>query len=274
MLIDWFTVIAQLINFLILVWLLKRFLYQPILQVMDEREKRITNRLQEAEAQKAEALKEKGHFQELNSNLEQQRETLLNQAKADANSERQRLLEEAREDHRLLRARLQETLDSEKANLSQGILRRFQEEVFEIARKVLADLADSSLEQQMAAVFARRLAELSDGEGKQLTAALQASSHPVTVRSTFTLSSEQQAAIKSALKKMLPPDGQVLFEATSATPANGQAQYGQADGIELTTNGYKMAWSITDYLGDLEQKAASILEAEPAQEQKSKNHGG
>ena len=38
MLIDWFTVVAQAANFLVLVWLLKRFLYKPILGAMDARE--------------------------------------------------------------------------------------------------------------------------------------------------------------------------------------------------------------------------------------------
>ena len=268
MLIDWFTVIAQLLNFLILVWLLKRFLYQPILQVMDEREKRITAQLRDAEAQKAEAQKEKGRFQELNSSLEQQKQTLLNKAKADADEERQRLLEAAREDHRLLRARLRETLNSERANLSRDIIRRIQEEIFEIARKVLADLADTSLEAQMAAVFIRRLGKLDDGERKQLSAALQASQNGVTVRSTFPLSAEQQQAIRSAVKKMLSSDGQVLFEATSA-----QAPSVQTNGIELTAKGYKMSWSVTDYLSGLEQKIAGILEEELEPEPKTEKHG-
>ena len=52
MLIDWFTVSAQAVNFLILVWLMKRYLYQPILVAIDAREKRIAaderNRIFEA----------------------------------------------------------------------------------------------------------------------------------------------------------------------------------------------------------------------------------
>ena len=55
MLIDWFTVGAQALNFLILVWLLKRFLYKPILHAIDEREKRIAKELADADAKKAEA---------------------------------------------------------------------------------------------------------------------------------------------------------------------------------------------------------------------------
>ncbi len=45
MLIDWFTVVAQAINFLILVWLLQRFLFKPILGAIDEREKGIAAQL-------------------------------------------------------------------------------------------------------------------------------------------------------------------------------------------------------------------------------------
>jgi F-type H+-transporting ATPase subunit b len=48
MLIDWFTVVAQVLNFLILVWLLKRFLYRPILNAIDVREKRIAAEVADA----------------------------------------------------------------------------------------------------------------------------------------------------------------------------------------------------------------------------------
>ena len=55
MLVDWFTVAAQVVNFVILVWLLKRFLYQPILHAIDAREQRIALSLADAAAKEAEA---------------------------------------------------------------------------------------------------------------------------------------------------------------------------------------------------------------------------
>ncbi len=58
MLIDWFTVFAQIINFLILVFLLKRFLYEPIISAMDEREEKIALRMQAAEQKRNEAEQE------------------------------------------------------------------------------------------------------------------------------------------------------------------------------------------------------------------------
>ena len=96
MLIDWFTVGAQALNFLILVWLLKRFLYQPILHAIDEREKRIATELANADAKKVEAQKERDEFQHKNEEIAQQRTALLNKATEEAKAERIRLLDEVR----------------------------------------------------------------------------------------------------------------------------------------------------------------------------------
>ena len=98
MLIDWFTVVAQAVNFLILVWLLKRFLYKPILNALDAREKRIATELANADAKMAEAGQERDEFRRKNEELNQQRSSLLNKAEDEATAERQRLLDEARKE--------------------------------------------------------------------------------------------------------------------------------------------------------------------------------
>src|ERR1700733_783694 len=98
MLIDWFTICAQSLNFLILVWLMKRFLYKPILQAIDAREKRIATELADAETKKAEAQKQRDEFQHKNEEFDQQRAALLKKGTDEANAERQRLLDEARKD--------------------------------------------------------------------------------------------------------------------------------------------------------------------------------
>src|SRR5271165_6714309 len=96
MLIDWFTVGAQAINFIILVWLLKRFLYKPILDALDAREKRIAAELADADAKKAEAAKERDEFRHKNEAFDRQRVALLSKANEEAKAERRRLLDEAR----------------------------------------------------------------------------------------------------------------------------------------------------------------------------------
>ncbi len=124
MLIDWFTVGAQAINFIILVWLLKRFLYKPILDAVDAREKRVATELADADAKKAEAKKERDEFQHKNEEFDQQRAALLSKATEEAKAERQRLLGEARQAADALSAKRQETLRSDAHNLSEAISRR------------------------------------------------------------------------------------------------------------------------------------------------------
>src|SRR5476651_363481 len=135
MLIDWFTVGAQVLNFLILVWLMRRFLYRPILQAIDAREKRIAAELADADAKRAEAKKDRDEFQHKNEEFDRQRAALLAKATDEAKTERQRLLEEARKAADALSAKRAEALKNDAKNLGEAVARRTQEEVFAIARK-------------------------------------------------------------------------------------------------------------------------------------------
>src|SRR5271154_2616072 len=139
MLIDWFTVCAQALNFLILVWLMKRFLYKPILHAIDAREKLIASELADADAKKSDAQKERDEFQRKNEKFDQERAALLGTATDEAKAEKQRLLDEARKDADALRAKRQDALRNEQSNLNQEIIRWTQKEVFAITRKTLAD---------------------------------------------------------------------------------------------------------------------------------------
>ena len=160
MLINWFTVCAQAINFLILVWLLKRFLYKPILHAIDERERGIAAQLADAEAKTAEAQKERDDFQHKNQAFDKERAALLKKATDLASAERQRLLDEAKKDADALRAKRQEALHVEQRNLSTEIVRWTRKEVFAITRKTLADLSGASLEERMTDVFVGRVRAL------------------------------------------------------------------------------------------------------------------
>jgi F-type H+-transporting ATPase subunit b len=269
-LIDWFTVAAQVINFLILVWLLKRFLYRPILDAIDAREERIAAELADADAKKAEARKERDEFQHKNEAFEQQRATLLSRATDEAKAERQRLLDEARQAADTLRAKRMQALSNDSHQLNQAIRRRTQTEVFAIARKALTDLATTSLEERMAEVFTRRLRAL-DGQAKEAFAkALKSSSEPALVRSAFDLPAEQRAAVQDALNETFSAAIRVKFETAPDL----------VSGIELSTNGQKLAWSVADYLAALEQGVAELLKTqakteagEPRLEQSASDHG-
>ena len=249
MLIDWFTVAAQVVNFLILVWLLKRFLYKPILRAIDAREQQIALALADADARKAEAQRERDEFQHKNEAFDQQRAALLRQATDDAKAEREHLMEEARQDADALRVERLDALKREQQHLNAEITRRTRDEVFAIARKTLTDLAGTSLEARMSEVFARRLQALDDETKDEFIAAVKTSSEPVLVRSAFELSAEQRAAIQTALDATVSAEVPVRFETVPDV----------ISGIELSAKGRKIAWSIADYLASLEKSVGEVL---------------
>ena len=262
MLIDWFTVGAQALNFLILVWLLKRYLYKPILDAIDAREKRIAKELAGADAKKVEAKRESDEFKHKNEEFDQQRAALLQKATDEVRAERQRMLDEARQAADALSAKRQETLRDDARNLSKAISSRTQQEVFAIARKTLTDLATTSLEERLSEVFIRRLREMDDKAKASLGEALKTSSEPAHLRSTFDLPEAQRAAIQNALNETFSVEVHVRFETAPDLVC----------GIELTANGQKIAWSISDYLASMEKGVAELLkEKGKAEAQTSKS---
>jgi F-type H+-transporting ATPase subunit b len=258
MLIDWFTVGAQALNFLILVWLLRRFLYKPVLKAIDAREKKIAAELADAAAKEAEAQKQRDEFQRKNEELDQQRAALLKKATEDGNAERDRLFAEARKAADASSEKRRETLRSDAHTLNQAIRRRTQEEVFAIARKALADLSTTTLEERMAEVFIRRVREMDDATKATLADAARKAADPVVVRSAFELPDKERAAIQDALNRAFSADVRIRFETAPELVA----------GIECATNGHKVGWSIADYLGSLEKGVAELLEEKETAEAK------
>ena len=259
MLIDWFTVGAQVVNFVILVWLMKHFLYKPILNAIDAREKRIASELADANAKRTEAEKERADFENKNKAFDDQRSALLSKATGDAKAEGAQLLDNARKDADRLRDTQAAALQNDHARMGGQIARMATEEVFGIARKALADLATVSLEERIGEVFTRRLHEMSGKDKDLLAAALKASSEPAVVRSAFAMPTDQQSAIQNALNETFSAVVRIRFETTKEAIC----------GIELSANGQKVGWSIATYISALDQKIGALLEAQSTQQAKA-----
>ncbi len=255
MLIDWFTVGAQVINFLILVWLLKRYLYHPILDAIDAREQRIAKELAQADTTRAEADRAREHYQSKSDDFDKARSELLRQAGADADAERKRLLDLARKSATDLGTQRQASLMRESDGFALALRSRTQQEVFAIARKTLADLASTSLEARMVDALARRLTDASAEDKAALVKAFQTSTAAVTVRSVFELPNAEREALKTAIKDTLGVTPSLQFE--TAPEVIG--------GIEIASAGHQLDWSINGYLDALQAAVDELIkDAAPA----------
>jgi F-type H+-transporting ATPase subunit b len=251
--INWFTVIAQVINFLVLVWLLKKFLYKPILNAIDEREKKIAAQIKDADDKKAAATKEQDDFKKKNEDFDKQKKGFMDKTVADANAEKDKLLDAAKNDANTLRSNLEKSAKENQENQNTAIAQKTQKQVFDITRKALTDIASISLEEQSANTFIKRLNESKDDEKKQFVDAFKSNANAILVRSAFDLPEKQRGEINNAIDSILGTKTQLQFKTTPEL----------ISGIELTTNGYKLAWSFSEYLNSLEKNIAEKMKAQP-----------
>jgi F-type H+-transporting ATPase subunit b len=254
--INWFTVIAQIINFLILVWLLKKFLYKPVLDAIDAREKKIVSRLEDAKNKKDEAKKEQDEFGEKNKQFDQQKKELMDKAIADTKVQKDKLMDDAKKDVDVLHDKQQKALKDMQEDLKKDLAQKTQKEVFDISRKALTDLASVSLEEEAVKVFISRIEELKDNERQKFIDAFKSHSSPVLINSAFELHKKQQTEIKKAVDEILGKETEFEFKTAPEI----------ISGIELKANGYKLSWTIAAYLDGLQNNISETIKekAEPA----------
>lgn len=240
--INWFVVIAQIINFLILVWLLKRYLYKPILDAIDKREKKIATQLQDADAKKEEATQEREEFNQKNVAFDQKKEALMNQAIEEANEKRQQLLEDARNAVTILETKLQKSLEEKQVSLNREISEKIQQQVFSIARKTLADIASTNLEKQAVTIFIKHLNELEESEKEKFISAFKSGPNSIIIQTAFDLPEQLQVKIQKQVTEILGSDAQFQFKTAPKL----------ISGIELSANGYSLSWNISKYITSVE----------------------
>ena len=252
MLINWFTVIAQIVNFLILVFLLKYFLYDRIVKAMDEREQRIQLRLKEAEEKKQEAEQEARSYLEKNRDLDAKREEMLAQAKKEVDARRKELTREARQAVTKQRSVWLETIQRDKKSFVQDLRKMAGNQVYTIARKAFRDLADADVEERTINAFLVHLKGMSKKTREALATSIKESGNEVVVRSAFEIPAKMREKITGSLHREIADGIQVRYEATSDLIM----------GIELKARGRKIAWSLQDYLDTLEEHALQTLDKE------------
>ena len=248
--IDWLTVAAQAVNFLILVYLLRRFLYRPVMTAMARREERIAQQLQEAESREQKAEQQARQYRDKTEALERKRDELHSAASKDVEERRQSMLKDAREEVDATRATWQKEVERDR----QEFLRMFKQQaaaaLTRTARRVLADLAEGELEQQLIRTFVKQLESLDDAR----LVSLRKSAHDATaihVTTSFDVDPDTRSRVEQAIRHHLLEGKETQF------------QFHRSEdlicGIEVSTDGRQLGWTIADYLQALEQDLSQTL---------------
>lgn len=245
MFIDWVTVAAQIANFLILIWLLKRFLYRPILDGIDRREADIAARIEHAEAVRrdaeAAAVEHRAALAELNG----EKADILEAARAAADDEQTGLRRDARAELGKEQVQWRQQIENEHAAYLAKLRTAGAQAIFSLTAKALKDLADVGLEDQIAGQLESRLSRLSP----DLRRMAQTEGGAVAI-SSFPLSEARRDSLRRAFSQVV--DGADL---TFRTDPKGPL------GLTVRANGLRLGWTVESYLDDLNAVLSERLDA-------------
>jgi len=243
--IDWFTFGAQIINFLILVALLRRFLYGPIVAAMEKREENIAAQIEEAERERERAEEEAETYRRERQSIEARREELLAEAREAAAQRRQELIDEMRAEVETQRDGWQAAVQREKDAFLRALRERVGEHIFRVIRRALADLADVELEQHVVDVFASRLRSVAP----EVIETSLADSREMVIHSAFELSDETRERLADILQQQVGNHVALRFDVNADL----------ISGILLKTGDYQLGWNLRDYLSLLEERVVEAL---------------
>jgi F-type H+-transporting ATPase subunit b len=247
---DWFTLIAQVVNFLVLVWLLKRFLYGRIVAAMNDRKATIEGRLAEAARERADAGREVELFRAKNRELDEQREQMLARAHEEAESVRRQSMEEARRETEAMQAEWLESLQRERQGVLQEVRERLGQQVFALARDVLEELADADLEGQIVKVFMAKVRSLDPAEREAIVAAVRDSDSAVEIRTAFPMPTDARDRVARLLRDELIDSLDVRFTTVPELIC----------GIELRADSHRLVWNLDACLEDREARVFEVLD--------------
>lgn len=233
--IDWFTVSAQVINFLILVWALNRFLMKPVLQAVDAREKLIAGKLEAAERANADAAKLQGEYTRKNAEWESKKSTLMEAATRDATQLRQKLLADVRSEMDAWRENRLRQLDSDMQAANQQMTERLGSAVQEIIDKAIRQLTGSNVEELIIREFMDHLQKWNRSE---LLAMLPETNATLTLVTAFPVREELQETIRSQIPAIFARACNLVFETDASVMS----------GAELRFPGRSIEWSFREYL--------------------------
>ena len=249
MLIDWFTVAAQALNFVVLVWLLRRFLYGPITRAMEQRQRGIDEQIAAADRLRAEAAAEGERLRTERERFDAEREARERALREELEEQRRAALASARAEADGLRDRWRAAVQRERDGFLQELRQQAGGQIIDVSRSTLRELADEDLEARVIDRFLVQLDGLDDEQRRTLEGAADGQDGPLEVRTAFEVPAALRDRIADTVSGHLERGHRVVFTVDPALLC----------GIELRIGGYALAWSLDDHLDELQAALGEAL---------------
>jgi F-type H+-transporting ATPase subunit b len=249
--INWVTVAAQIVNFLVLVWLLNKFLYGPITRAMTARQTRIRERLEDAARTRCEAEEERRKLIAERNELLNTKEKLLTAVRAEADQLQRDLERQARDDVEAQRQAWLSQIETDKEDFLNDVRQRVATEYFALAETAFSELAGETLEKRMVSVFVMRLKSMEESIQRKLKASAEREECVMRIESSFLLGPDERHDINHCIANIMGRDVNIDYAKTDTMIA----------GIRLRIESQSIEWSINNYLDQLQERLREYFAA-------------
>jgi F-type H+-transporting ATPase subunit b len=158
--IDWSTIVLEIVNFLVLVWILKRFLYQPVLDIIERRKAGIDATAKKAEASGREADALKQLYEGRLADWERERAAARDALRQELDAERRRRVEALQADMQAEREKVRVTDERRAAETRRRSEQQAVAQSARFAAKLLGRLSGPDLDARLTALLVDELAQL------------------------------------------------------------------------------------------------------------------
>jgi F-type H+-transporting ATPase subunit b len=213
--IDWWTLALQTVNVLILIWILARFFFRPIMNVVSKRQEEANKLLAAAAHARQDADEARADAGKARAKIAAEQEKLIAEARNAAKIEKQNLLAQTAEDIAKLRSEVAATIARERAAAEAAIIDRASELAVVIAQRLLARFADQNVFHKFVDEICREVCALSP-EIRESLASAAATAHPIEIVTALPLSDEETQHVGTALKEALGIELPFMFQVDPA----------------------------------------------------------
>lgn len=151
--IDWRLLVTQIVNFAILLFLLYRFLYNPVLNMLAERRERISEGLAEAERVREEAQQQRQEYEQELQRQRQESQERIQRAMQASEEAKEEILEEARREADQIKARAREEIEYERRQALEQLRTQVADLAILAAKKVLDGAIDENVQRKLVQRF-------------------------------------------------------------------------------------------------------------------------
>ncbi len=217
---SWWTFALQAANFVILVWLLRRFLFKPVSAIVARRKEEVARGMAQASAEKQKALNLQRDLQAQLAGIEGERQKALEEQRTQVAAERKKMIDEARAEAEKIHNQAAAQLSEERAAATQELFSRTIELAVNLAERLLRGLAFPSIDN----AFLTRVLDYLDRLPEQERAAL--GSHPgetsLVVTTAHPLDAREEAQWREQLGKRIGAQAGIKFNSDPALIAGAE----------------------------------------------------